>query len=102
MVAEEIVLAAAGTVRAAHAANKEDGHSHRYHNGEQASIRREPMNQVMHIQGHHIVTSEISLSCNQEASFSERLTSDATSVASAEHDRHALFCACLEGKKRRK
>jgi hypothetical protein len=49
MVAEEVILAAAGTVRAAHAAHKENRHTHRHDDREQASIRRKPMNQAMHI-----------------------------------------------------
>ena len=69
MVAEEIVLAAARAVGAAHAADNEDGHAHRHQDGHEISIRREQMNQVMHIEGHHLATSETSLLCNQGAIF---------------------------------
>jgi hypothetical protein len=50
--AEQIILAAARAVGASHAAHKD---------GEEASIRREPVNQAMHIQRHHTLTSETSL-----------------------------------------
>jgi hypothetical protein len=49
MVAEEVVLAAAGAVCAAHAAHKENCDAHRHEDGKQASIRHKPMNQIMHI-----------------------------------------------------
>jgi hypothetical protein len=49
MVADEVIFAAAGAVSAAHAAHKEDRHAYRDQDGEQASIRRKPMNQTLHI-----------------------------------------------------
>jgi hypothetical protein len=60
MVAEEVVLAAAWAVGATHAADKENGHARRHQDCEQASIHRKPVNQAMHIEGHHIVASETS------------------------------------------
>jgi hypothetical protein len=69
MVTEEVVFAAAGAIGAAHAAHKEDGHPHRHKDGEQASIHHKPMNQTMHIQGHHVVASETSQLRNQSAIF---------------------------------
>jgi hypothetical protein len=59
--AEQIILAAARAVGASHAAHKQKGHAHRHNDGEEASIRREPVNQAMHIQRHHTLTSETSL-----------------------------------------
>jgi hypothetical protein len=82
MVAEEVVLAAARTVCAAHAADKENSHAHRHQDGEEASIRRKPMNKIMHIQGHHIVASETHANDLHGREFSERRTSGAISVAS--------------------
>lgn len=53
--AEEIVLVAAGAVRASEAANKQDSHAYRYQNGKDASVTREPVNQVMHILETHML-----------------------------------------------
>jgi hypothetical protein len=46
---------AAGAVRASEAANKQDSHAYRYQNGKDASVTREPVNQVMHILETHML-----------------------------------------------
>jgi hypothetical protein len=53
--AEEIILVAAGAVRAAQAANQKDGNADCHQNSQDASVRGEPMDQMVHIQDTHIV-----------------------------------------------
>ena len=46
---EEVVLLAAGAVRALHAADEEHGHAHRNQDGKYARVDHEPMHQATHI-----------------------------------------------------
>jgi hypothetical protein len=48
--AEEVILFAGAAVRASQAADKEHSHAHRNQHGDHASVRRKPMNKVMHMQ----------------------------------------------------
>ena len=50
MVLEEIVLLAAAALGALKTADEEHGHAYRNQNGKNASIHREPMRQVLHLQ----------------------------------------------------
>jgi hypothetical protein len=52
--AEEVVFVAAGAVGASQAADEKDGNAHCDQDSQDASVRREPMNQMMHIQDTHI------------------------------------------------
>jgi hypothetical protein len=53
--AEEVVFVAAGAVGASQAADEKDCNAHCHQDSQDASVRREPMDQVMHIQDTHIV-----------------------------------------------
>jgi hypothetical protein len=53
--AEEIVLFARWAVRAAQAADQQNCHTHRNQNGDHISVRRKPMNRVLHIQDTHSI-----------------------------------------------
>jgi hypothetical protein len=59
--AEEVVLLAAGAVRAPQAADEKHGHTHRYHNGKGISVGRKPVNQTAHTEGDHTANSKILL-----------------------------------------
>jgi hypothetical protein len=61
VVAEDVVLAAARATGATYAANQKKSHAHRHNDSKEASVRHKPMNQAMHIEGHHKLTSETSL-----------------------------------------
>jgi hypothetical protein len=53
--AEEVVLVAAGAVGASQAADQKDGNADCHQHSQDASVRREPMDQMVHIQDTHIV-----------------------------------------------
>jgi hypothetical protein len=53
--AEEVVFVAAGAVGASEAADEKDCDAYRYEDSQNASVRREPMDQMMHIQDTHTV-----------------------------------------------
>jgi hypothetical protein len=53
--AEQVVFVAAGAVRASQAADQEDRNAHRHQDSQEASVRREPMDQMVHIQDTHTV-----------------------------------------------
>ena len=48
VVAEDVVLVAAGALRAFQAADKEHCHAHRNQDGEDVYVRRKPLNQAIH------------------------------------------------------
>jgi hypothetical protein len=50
VVAEDIVLVAAGAVRALQAADEKQSHAHRDHDGEGIFDGREPLNEILHTQ----------------------------------------------------
>jgi hypothetical protein len=52
--AEEVVFVAAGAVGASQAADEKDRYAHCHQDSQDASVRREPMDQMMHIQDTHI------------------------------------------------
>jgi hypothetical protein len=52
--AEEVVFVAAGAVGASQATDQKDRNADCYKNSQDASVRREPMDQMMHIQDTHI------------------------------------------------
>jgi hypothetical protein len=53
--AEQVVFVAAGAVGASQAADKQDRDTHCRQNSQDASVRHEPMDQMMHIQDTHTV-----------------------------------------------
>lgn len=55
MAAEEVVLIAAGAVGASEAADQKNRNAHCHEDSQNASVRREPMDQMMHIQDTHTV-----------------------------------------------
>jgi hypothetical protein len=59
MTAEDIVFFAAGAVRAFQAADEEQSHTYRDHNGKDVSVSRKPVNQAVHTEGHHTSCSKI-------------------------------------------
>jgi hypothetical protein len=53
--AEEIVFVAAGAVRASKAADQQDCDTHCHQDRKDDSVRRKPMDQMVHIQDTHTV-----------------------------------------------
>jgi hypothetical protein len=57
--AEEVVLVAAGAVGASQAANQKNRNAHCHQDSQEAAVRREPMDQMMHIQDTHTVEKSL-------------------------------------------
>ena len=75
--AEEVVLFAAGALRALQAANDEHGYARRYHNGKDISVGHKPMNQAIHTEQHHTTNSKILL-CRKAHGHQIKLQSSGT------------------------
>ena len=88
--AEEVVLFAAGALRALQAANDEHGYACRDHNSKDVSVGHKPMNQAIHTEQHHTTNSKILL-CRKAHGHQIELQSSGTRPGSDNSNKLRAF-----------